>query len=383
MKQPFIGLCALLLAVSVPSGASCGPERPTSGSPDAPLYLAVGSYASAKQEGIRIYRFDAQRATADYAGGLTGIANPSYLVASSDGDHLYAVAENGAGDSWLNHLRFDRRTGTPTFADRQPAGAAPCYVALDPAGRFAATADYMGAGISLFALAADGSLAGAPRTIRFKGHGPDRERQEQPHLHSVVFTPDNRTLLACDLGLDRIHCFPLDPEARGTAAVDTDRCSDLAIRPGAGPRHLRFRPDGRFAYLIGELSGEVTVLAHRRGALRPVQYIAADTTGARGSADIRIAPDGRHLYVSNRLKNDGLAIFSIDARRGTLTPVGYCLTGPHPRNFVLTPDGRFVLVACRDEDAIRILRRDPSTGLLHDTGRTIRTPQPVCLEFVR
>lgn len=381
MKQLLTGLCALLAAGFAPAlpASAATPDRPAS----APLYLVVGSYAPAEEEGIRVYRFDTLRGTAEYAGGMSGIANPSYLVAAPDGEHLYAVAENGAGDSWLNHLRFDRRTGTPTFVDRSPSGAAPCYVALDPAGRFAATADYMGGSISLFAVEADGRLGDAPRTVRFKGHGPDPERQEQPHLHCIAFTPDSRRLLACDLGLDCIHTFPLVAGARGTEAVDTDGGSDLALRAGSGPRHLRFRPDGRFAYLINELSGEVTAFACRRGELRPIQYIAADTTGARGSGDIRISPDGRHLYASNRLKNDGVAIFAIDRRRGTLAPIGYQPTGPHPRNFTLTPDGRFLLVACRDSDTVEIYARDPETGLLRDTGRSIDLPRPVCLEFVR
>ena len=388
MKQHLAGLCALLVAGIAPAAhastsapaSEAAPDRPAS----APLYLVAGSYAPAAEEGIRIFRFDEATGEATPAGGCAGIADPSYLVASADGGSLYAVSETGDETAALVRLAFDRRSGTLRQGERQPTrGAAPCFVALDPAGRFAATANYSGGSISLFALDSAGRLAAPARVVRFAGRGVDPERQEQPHLHCIAFTPDGRRLLACDLGLDRIHTVPLVAGARGTEAVDTAGEQSVALRPVSGPRHLRFGPDGRFAYLVNELSGQVTVFAHRRGRLRPVQHIAADTTGARASGDIRISPDGRHLYASNRLKNDGLAIFAVDARRGTLRPLGYQPTGPHPRNFALSPDGRFLLVACRDSDTIEIYARDAATGLLRDTGRRIAMPRPVCLEFVK
>lgn len=157
-------------------------------------------------------------------------------------------------------------------------------MALDREGRFAATANYSGGSISLFALDSAGRLAAPARVVRFAGRGVDPERQEQPHLHCIAFTPDGRRLLACDLGLDRIHTFPLVAGVRGTEAVDTAGEQSVALRPVSGPRHLRFGPDGRFAYLVNELSGQVTVFAHRRGRLRPVQHIAADTTGPARAA---------------------------------------------------------------------------------------------------
>ena len=140
--------------------------------------------------------------------------------------------------------------------------------------------------------------------------------------------------------------------------------------------------DGRFAYLINEISGKVTTLIYNEGTLHPIHYIEADTVNAQGSADIHLSPDGKFLYASNRLKADGIAIFSVNQETGMLTKAGYQLTGIHPRNFIITPDGRFLLVACRDSNLVQIFSRDEKTGLLVDTGKTIETSKPVCLKFI-
>lgn len=126
----------------------------------------------------------------------------------------------------------------------------------------------------------------------------------------------------------------------------------------------------------------VTVFGCRDGNLTELQSIAADTVGARGSADIHISPDGRFLYASNRLKADGMAIFRINAEDGRLTKAGYRLTGIHPRNFAITPNGKFVLVACRDSRAIQVYERDEESGLLTNTNKDIPVDRPVCIKFV-
>ena len=164
--------------------------------------------------------------------------------------------------------------------------------------------------------------------------------------------------------------------------MDRQRASDILLAPGSGPRHAVFSADGRFAYLITELSGEVMAFTYDGDSLRLMQTIQADTLDARGSADIQLSQDGRFLYASNRLKGDGLAIFRINTKDGTLSKAGYQPTGIHPRNFVLTPNGQYLLVACRDTDEIQIFARDASTGLLTDTGRRIKTTKPVCLKFI-
>lgn len=348
------------------------------------LYMLVGSYGPAEQEGIKVYKFNQDTGKGQYVSGVKGISNPSYQAISKDGKRVYSVGEDDGGTACANTLTFDAATGTLTLVNSQPTqGAAPCHIALSPEEDYVVTANYNGSSITLFPLNAEGSLkSGQP--INFEGRGADKERQSKPHLHFVYFTPDNKYLLANDLGTDRIHRFPLNKRQAGSDAplVDRQRASDILLAPGSGPRHAVFSADGRFAYLITELSGEVMAFTYDGDSLRLMQTIQADTLDARGSADIHLSQDGRFLYASNRLKGDGLAIFRINTKDGTLSKAGYQPTGIHPRNFVLTPNGQYLLVACRDTDEIQIFARDASTGLLTDTGRRIKTTKPVCLKFI-
>ena len=348
------------------------------------LYMLVGSYGPADQEGIKVYKFNQATGEGEYVSGVKGISNPSYQTVSKDGKRVYSVGEDDGGTACANALTFDAATGTLTLINSQPTqGATPCHIALSPEEDYVVTANYNGSNISLFPLDGKGRLKPG-QTIGFEGSGPDKERQAIPHLHFVYFTPDNHYLLANDLGTDRIHRFPLNTRQKGsnTPLVDRQRASDIRLTPGSGPRHAVFSADGRFAYLITELSGEVMAFTYDGDSLSLMQTIQADTLDARGSADIHLSPDGRFLYASNRLKGDGLAIFRVNPEDGTLSKAGYQPTGIHPRNFVLTPNGQYLLVACRDTDEIQIFARDASTGLLTDTGRRIKTTKPVCLKFI-
>lgn len=343
------------------------------------MYLMVGSYATPEEEGIKVYAWDGEKGEAAYVSGLKGISNPSYQVVSADGKRVYSVGEDDGLTSTAHALLFDKSQGRLTLMNTQlTQGGAPCYINLSPHEDYVVTANYMGGSISVLPLETSGRLGENVSTFAFEGEGVLKERQSQPHLHCVEFTPDGKFLLANDLGTDKIHVFPLAADGK----LDEKATFDVELEAGSGPRHLCFSKDGRFSYLINELSGKVTVLSYEGETLTPIQYIEADTVNAQGSADIHLSPDGKFLYASNRLKADGIAIFSVHQETGMLTKAGYQLTGIHPRNFIITPDGRFLLVACRDRNLVQIFRRDEKTGLLVDTGKTIETSKPVCLKFI-
>ena len=382
MNKKLILCCAGIAILTGCTGKKSQQAATTSASDT--LHMLVGSYGPADQEGIKVYKFNQATGEGQYVSGVKGISNPSYQTVSKDGKRVYSVGEDDGGTACANALTFDATTGTLTLINSQPTqGAAPCHIALSPEEDYVVTANYNGSNISLFPLDGKGRLKPG-QTIGFEGSGPDKERQAIPHLHFVYFTPDNHYLLANDLGTDRIHRFPLNTRQKGsnTPLVDRQRASDIRLTPGSGPRHAVFSADGRFAYLITELSGEVMAFTYDGDSLSLMQTIQADTLDARGSADIHLSPDGRFLYASNRLKGDGLAIFRVNPEDGTLSKAGYQPTGIHPRNFVLTPNGQYLLVACRDTDEIQIFARDASTGLLTDTGRRIKTTKPVCLKFI-
>lgn len=341
------------------------------------IYLLTGSYAPASAEGIKVFTFNQNNGHWYYVSGLKGVENPSYFSVSRDGKRVYAVAENDSAASMAVALVFDKKQGVLHILNKQSTlGAAPCNVTLNPQENYALTANYNGGSITLFPLDKSGRLLKG-HVIRFAGTGIVKERQEQPHLHCVMFTPDEKLLLANDLGTDKIHVFPLTAKGQ----PDEKKEYDVFLKPGSGPRHMCFAPNGTFAYVITELSGEVVTLSYKNGKLTPVQYVKADSLNAQGSADIHISPDGRFVYASNRLKGDGIAIFEVNPANGFLTKVGYQPTGNHPRNFVLTPNGRYLLVACRDTNEIIVYERQIQTGLLKETGERIKMERPVCLKF--
>jgi 6-phosphogluconolactonase (cycloisomerase 2 family) len=356
-------------------------------SEELPLYLLVGSYASSSQEGVRLFRFDESKGEAAFVTGIRGLKNPSYLAPAIEGSRIYVV-EEAAGDTAAVHtLLFDKEAQRLTVLNHQGTqGADPCHVALNPSCHFAVTANYSGGNISIFAMDIDGKLKADPRVVAFEGHGPVAARQRTSHPHSITFTPDHHYMLVNDLGTDCIHMFPLNVNVQNGAAhtlIEEDGEKDFHLEPGSGPRHLEFHPNVRYAYLMNELSGKVTVLEYSEGNLWKKQSIAADESGAQGSADIHVSRDGRFVYASVRLQNDGIAIFSVEPETGLLTKVGYQKTGLHPRNFILSPKGDYLLVACRDSNLIQIFKVDKQTGLLTDTGKSIKTKRPSCLQFVR
>lgn len=348
-------------------------------------YLLVGSYATSDEEAIKVYRFDEQTGDAKYISGLKGIPNPSFLTSSADGKNIFTVSEGDGKNPTANAIKFNKGQGTLTLLNSQPTGGdLPCYIILSPTEKFVVTANYMGGSITVFPLDKEGKLLPDTHLISFTGNGPNKERQEQPHLHCVIFTPDRENLLANDLGTDRMYVFPVSKhvtDGMARSLLDETRGFNIQMEPGSGPRHICFHPNSKFAYLISELSGKITTFSYKSAKLERLQTIVCDTAGACGSADIHVSNDGKFLYASNRLKADGIAIFSIHPEKGTLTKVGYQLTGIYPRNFSISPNGRYLLVICRDSNCIQIFERNKNTGLLKDTGKTIKMNKPAYLEF--
>lgn len=346
------------------------------------LTLLVGTYTGSGSEGIYVYRFDQAKgrlahpvdsiSEAKGAYGMVKVDNPSFLIATEAG-RVYAVSEMDDSTACLNAFTFDKAKGKFSLINSMPTGSPdPCYVSTN--GRLVLTADY-GGSLSVFPVEPSGGGLRQPKVFAGTLGGPDPDRQAVPHVHCAYFTPDGRHVLESNFSGDNI--------------VEYDVADDSLISTGTffplnadyGPRHIAFTPDGSTCYVIGELSGDITVFQYNPdGMILKKQVVKADPGDARGSADIHTSPDGKFLYASIRLKNDGISIFKI-GDDGTLSPAGYVNTGKHPRNFGITPNGRYLLCACRDSDMIQIFRRNPRTGGLKDTGRKICLSKPVCIVF--
>jgi 6-phosphogluconolactonase len=344
------------------------------------LRLVVGTYTNTTSEGIYVYNFDAQTTTTQLISSTKAV-NPSYLTLSLDGKKIYAVSEtkNGMASSYS----ILENGSLQLINSVETNGANPCYIAIDKEEKLVTVGNYSGGNLSVYNVQENGELSEAAQTIQHKGSSVNKQRQEQPHVHATVFTPDNRFVLVPDLGIDKVMIYKINSKAGRISSAASD---SITTASGAGPRHIDFHPNGSFFYLMEELSGTVSAYSYKKGRIKSLQTISshpADFTGTKGSADIHVSPDGKFLYASNRGTANSIAIFSIDPKKGTLTSVGFQSTlGIKPRNFTIDPSGNFLLVANQESDEIVIFKRDVATGILSDTQQRIKVPRPVCLKWI-
>ena len=313
--------------------------------------ILVGTYG----ENIYTYSFDTE--TQEFQEKSKAEAeNASYVLSDGDGN-IYAVSEVGVSSGAYSFF-FDNMT-----AEKRQTGDDPCFVLLHKG--LMMTADYTGGSVSVFPVKEDKSIGDISHQLSFVGNGPVASRQESSHIHQLRVLPGSQKwILASDLGADMIRLLHLSEEG------DLTYVDDIECPAGSGPRHMEFSKDGTMLYCIAELSGEVLVYRITREAdevpaFTLVQTIQADEVNAGGSADIHLHPDGIHLYTSHRLDNDGISIFTIRPD-GTLEKTGYARTARHPRNFMITPDGGFLMVACRDDRVIQVFKigKDGSLTLI-------------------
>jgi len=370
------------------------PASPQKRTRNKPYLVYVGTYTKkTESKGIYAYLFDPGIGKLSPLGVAAESEDPSFLAVHPSGKYLYAVNEIdhfGAQRSGaVSAFSIDHKTGKLTLLNQAATrGAGPCYISLDNTGRFALVANYDGGSIATFPIHDDGSLGEAAGFVQHYGSSVNKERQEAPHSHWIGVSPDNRFALAVDLGLDEILVYRFNA-AKGTLAPNTSPFAKL--NPGAGPRHLAFHPNGKFAYVLAEMGSSVTAFAYRAssGSLSSLQTVSTlsilrkDYSGPKEAAEIAMHPNGKFLYASNRAGIDTISTFSIDPIKGTLQLKDeYPTMGKTPRNFSIDPTGKFLLAANQQSNNIVVFRIDSTTGALSPTGENTEAPAPVCITFV-
>jgi len=344
------------------------------------LNLIIGTYTnSCESKGIYVYDFNTETADFKLKASTDKVINPSYLAVSEDNKFVYSVNENGK-ESTISSFGFNNKKGTLTPLNKQKAeGEDPCYILNDT--KNVITANYSGGNIAVFKKNANGSLTPAKQVVQHKGKSRNQQRQESAHVHMVQFTPDRKYVLANDLGTDKIYVYKYNPDSETNILEIKD---SIGVKRGSGPRHLTFSPNGKFAYLLQELDGTITVFSYSNEELiklEEAQVIEDDFKGEISAADIHISPDGKYLYATNRGSVNDITIFEI-MRNGKLNYKTNLKTqGKGPRNFVIDPSGNFLLVAHQYTDDVVIFKIDKMTGKLTDTGKRITLCAPVCLVF--
>ncbi|CAJ8582174.1 6-phosphogluconolactonase [Burkholderia pseudomallei] len=358
--------------------------------------LLVGTYTGSGSDGLYVYRFDTDSGRVSPVSSAKA-ENPSYLVASRDGRHVYTVNEL-PGDAGPASVRggvsafdFDAKTGALKFVNRVSAqGNDPCYLSLSPDGRYLVVANYSvasdpGGSFSVFPVEATGALGAAVLNVHHEGTGPVKGRQDGAHVHSTVFSPDGKYLFVQDLGADKLYSYRYTPDGSRGLIGPTESRYTLA-KAGSGPRHLVFGANGRFAYVTNELNASVDVYRYDDGRLAHVETVpmtAPGFAGKVGGGALHLSPDGRFLYATNRGDANDIVIYAVNAADGKLTLVGrQSSLGKTPREFAIDPSGKWLIVGNQDSDSVFVFRRDIASGRLEPNPARIRIDKPVDFKFV-
>ena len=348
------------------------------------VYFGTSTLGKNSSEGIYRSVLDMKRGKLSEPVLAAKAANPTFIEFHPNGKFLYAVSELGKAGS-VGAYVIDGNTKKLKFLNQQPSGGrGPCHVSLDHTGTNVLVANYSGGSASVIPIKQDGSLAKPTAFVKHAGSSVNEQRQEGPHAHSINVSPDNRFAFVADLGIDKIMVYRLDVE-KGTLATETT--AQVKLKPGAGPRHLSFSPDGKRTYVINELDCTITSFAYNAesGILTEEQTVATLPKGFEGSntcAEVRVHPNGKFLYGSNR-GHDSIVVYKIDPDDGKLTYVEH-ETGDikTPRNFNIDPTGKFCLVANRNSDSVVVFSIDQKTGKLNPTGHRVSIKSPLCVRFL-
>ena len=351
-----------------------------------PLVL-VSSFASGAEGGITAFRLQKSAARLTQVHRTSPVPQPFFFDVSPDRRQLFSIHAETFGGPATEELaawKLDAATGMLTPVNRRTTrGTASCFVEVDRSGRMVLCANYASGSVVAWRIQPDGSLSEPSAFVQHRGSSVNPSRQQEPHAHCFVFSPDNRFAYAADLGTDQVLCYRVNPE---TGALQPSAQPFVRTMPGAGPRHLTFDPVGRHMYVINELLNSVTMFDFQpeTGFLTEQQTIStlpADFQGESYCADLKITPNGRFLYGTNR-GHDSLAMYSL-AADGRLTLIGIQPSGGKgPQNLAITRDGQLLLCGNMPGNRLMIFRIDPQTGRLTASGEGIEIPGPSCIRIL-
>lgn len=359
--------------------------------------LLVGSYTQGKSQGIYRLQFDSEK------GRITPeplqvfkSANPSWLTLSADQQRLFVVNENGKGQAdvvgRVSSVAINPRTNELTLVNQvKTLGEEPTHSSLSHDERYLFVANYgvhadPGGSLAVLPINAQGQLQPVTQMSSHPASLVNPERQLSAHVHSVVSSPDGKFVYANDLGADKIFVYRYDPAANPEHPLVAAEPAAVELPAGSGPRHLLFSRDGKHAYLTTEMSAQVFVFDYADGQLtqrQAVELAPGQPARNRAAGGLHTSADGKFLYVSNRGKANELLVFAINPANGELTQIQRrTVEGDHPREFALSPNGKFVLIANQMSNNIVVVERDPQTGKLGDTVQNLSMDAPSDLKFI-
>jgi len=350
---------------------------------DEPLVF-ISAFATGDKGSIHAFQLESKTGQLKPLHHTTGVENPFFLAVSNNQKFLYSIHAKNFGvkeNEQIAAYQIEGRTGRLKLLNRQSSlGTAACYLDVDATGKTVLVANYSTGSVASLPVKADGSLGEAASFVRHTGSSVDPARQKEPHAHCIVVSPDNRFVFAADLGLDQVLSYRLDAKTSKLTPNDPPFAKSPA---GAGPRHLTFHPNGKRVYVINELSNSVTVFNYdvKSGSLTENQTISTVPQNFKGTshcADLKITPNGRFLYGTNR-GHDSIAAYRIgDDGRLTLIGIEPSL-GKGPQNLAIMPGGEMLLCANMPGNNVATFRIDSKTGGLKSVGEPIVITSPSCI----
>lgn len=218
----------------------------------------VGTYTKENSEGIYKFTLDTEAKKISNVALAAKLDNPTYVTINRNNKYLYSVVKEGESGG-VAAYSIDSQTGELKEENRQVVeGASPCHISVDSGNHAVVTANYHKGTIESFEVnEEDGTINPAASIMAHEGSGPNKERQEKPHAHYAGYTPDEKYVVGVDLGIDKILTY----EIRDSKLKEVN---SLSVNPGSGPRHIIFHPNGKYAYVMTELSSEVITLTYNR-----------------------------------------------------------------------------------------------------------------------
>jgi 6-phosphogluconolactonase len=352
------------------------------------FFVYFGTYTSAKSQGIYVSRFDSAAGQLSAPQLAAETKSPSFLALHPNVRFLYAVEESstvgGTGQGGVTAFGIEPGGKLKVLNTRPSGGSGPCHLALNATGQWLIAANYGSGSVGALRVRKDGTLEAPACTVQHLGSSVNQSRQEGPHAHCANFSPDGRFALVCDLGLDKVMVYRLGAKEH---VLMTNDLEFATLAPGSGPRHLAFGRNGKFLYVVNEMSSTVTTFSWeaKRGAMREVQTISTlpeKFAGQNSCAEIAAHPSGEFVYASNR-GHDSIVVFAADQKTGRLSFVEHEPTqGSTPRHFALDPTGGWLLAENQTSDSVVVFRVDTRRGRLQATGGKVEVPSPVCAVFV-
>ncbi|WP_282020522.1 lactonase family protein [Planomicrobium okeanokoites] len=341
------------------------------------LHMLTGSYAGREEKGIKLWEFDTDSGTLKEVAGVSGIERPSFLTIHPSQELAVSGSEDFDGE--LVSYKLDSDNGMIQEHSRSSGnGDHPAYVTIDRSGKWLLSVNYSGGNVNVFELKEDGSIGGMTDSVQHEGTGPNHERQDAAHPHSIIQVPGENLFAVSDLGTDTIYFYQLDMQNGKLAldhAVDTE--------PGSGPRHVAFHPKLPLIYSLGELDSTMTVLTvGQESEIKPVQRVSLLPTAFEGentAAEVVVSEDGKFLYASNR-GNDSIVSFEIDESGKLRSPEFTSSGGAGPRHFSLVPGGKWLIAANEKSDTLTVLKLEDGRAI--ELAQEIKTTAPVCVKII-